>query len=222
MKRKLVIITILMLIALSITTVEAQNPSVQIYDNLTDDAIISGTVSIHASAYHPEGIIKINLATIQTGHISDTYQTTYPEVLDYDWDTTLFDDGTYTIEIRAYSNVYGNPSIQDVNWVTYSVTIDNIPDTTTEPSTTTTTTTDITTTSSPTEPDTGEPLGLSFDPILIGIVGGIGLISAVLVKRSMGGAKKVASDAKVLIICPYCGSKTEQGITKCQKCGADL
>jgi len=96
------------------------------------------------------------------------------------------------------------------------------PTTTTEPSTTTTTTTDITTTSSSTEPDTGEPLGLSFDPILIGIVGGIGLISAVLVKRSMDGAKKVASDAKVLIICPYCGSKTEQGITKCQKCGADL
>jgi hypothetical protein len=91
------------------------------------------------------------------------------------------------------------------------------PTTTTEP-----TTTDITTTSSSTEPDTGEPLGLSFDPILIGIVGGIGLISAVLVKRSMDGAKKVASDAKVLIICPYCGSKTEQGITKCQKCGADL
>jgi ribosomal protein L40E len=28
--------------------------------------------------------------------------------------------------------------------------------------------------------------------------------------------------AKVLVICPYCGAKTEQGITKCQKCGADI
>ena len=27
---------------------------------------------------------------------------------------------------------------------------------------------------------------------------------------------------RVLVICSYCGSKTEQGITKCQKCGADL
>lgn len=27
---------------------------------------------------------------------------------------------------------------------------------------------------------------------------------------------------RVLIICPYCGAKTEQGIMKCQNCGADL
>ena len=27
---------------------------------------------------------------------------------------------------------------------------------------------------------------------------------------------------KVLVICPYCGAKTEQGLTKCQKCGADI
>ncbi|MBY8998193.1 MAG: hypothetical protein KGD60_10700 [Candidatus Thorarchaeota archaeon] len=29
-------------------------------------------------------------------------------------------------------------------------------------------------------------------------------------------------EAKVLVICRYCGSKTEQGITKCQNCGAEL
>lgn len=28
--------------------------------------------------------------------------------------------------------------------------------------------------------------------------------------------------AKVFVICPYCGAKTEQGIMKCQNCGADL
>ncbi|MFW9847587.1 MAG: hypothetical protein ACFFF4_00500 [Candidatus Thorarchaeota archaeon] len=27
---------------------------------------------------------------------------------------------------------------------------------------------------------------------------------------------------KVLVICPYCGAKTEQGLSKCQNCGADL
>ncbi len=33
----------------------------------------------------------------------------------------------------------------------------------------------------------------------------------------------VSSDTvKVLVICPYCGAKTEQGIAKCQKCGADM
>ncbi|NHJ12927.1 MAG: hypothetical protein EAX95_04585 [Candidatus Thorarchaeota archaeon] len=31
-----------------------------------------------------------------------------------------------------------------------------------------------------------------------------------------------AGDAKVLVICPYCGAKTEQGLTKCQNCQADL
>jgi len=28
--------------------------------------------------------------------------------------------------------------------------------------------------------------------------------------------------AKVLVVCPFCGSKTEQGLASCQKCGADL
>ena len=27
---------------------------------------------------------------------------------------------------------------------------------------------------------------------------------------------------KVLVICPYCGAKTEQGLSKCQNCQADL
>ena len=28
--------------------------------------------------------------------------------------------------------------------------------------------------------------------------------------------------AKVLIVCPFCGGKTEQGLLTCQKCGAQL
>lgn len=28
--------------------------------------------------------------------------------------------------------------------------------------------------------------------------------------------------AKVLVVCPFCGSKTEQGLSSCQKCGANL
>jgi len=27
---------------------------------------------------------------------------------------------------------------------------------------------------------------------------------------------------KVLVVCPYCGAKTEQGLSKCQNCQADL
>lgn len=36
------------------------------------------------------------------------------------------------------------------------------------------------------------------------------------------GATSTADSAKVLVLCPYCGSKTEQGLPNCQKCGADL
>lgn len=32
----------------------------------------------------------------------------------------------------------------------------------------------------------------------------------------------VTEVAKVLVVCPFCGAKTEQGLAKCQKCGADL
>ncbi len=27
---------------------------------------------------------------------------------------------------------------------------------------------------------------------------------------------------KVLVICPYCGTKNEQGVPKCVKCGGEL
>ena len=40
-------------------------------------------------------------------------------------------------------------------------------------------------------------------------------------KRS-GPATGVSPDAKVLVICPYCGAKTEQGLSNCSKCGADI
>lgn len=33
---------------------------------------------------------------------------------------------------------------------------------------------------------------------------------------------EIQHEAKVLIVCPYCGTKTEQGIINCQSCGAKL
>ena len=40
--------------------------------------------------------------------------------------------------------------------------------------------------------------------------------------KRTGPSAGVAPEAKVLVICPYCGAKTEQGLAKCQKCGADI
>ena len=41
-------------------------------------------------------------------------------------------------------------------------------------------------------------------------------------KITEAGEEVAPTDVKVLIICPYCGAKTEQGLLKCQNCKADL
>ncbi len=41
-------------------------------------------------------------------------------------------------------------------------------------------------------------------------------------RTKIGGATSVTDSAKVLVLCPYCGAKTEQGLSNCQKCGADI
>ena len=40
--------------------------------------------------------------------------------------------------------------------------------------------------------------------------------------KAPGTTTKEREVVKVLVICPYCGAKTEQGISKCQNCKADL
>ena len=91
------------------------------------------------------------------------------------------------------------------------------PTTTTGSTSTTTGSTSPSDTATDPNPDTG------MSPLIIGgvvaviAVAGIGGASLMVRKRS-----QVPTDAKVLVICPYCGGKTEQGITRCDKCGADL
>lgn len=90
--------------------------------------------------------------------------------------------------------------------------------------TTTETTSEATTTEDNINTTTGENTGANQSGIVIlGIVGiiGIGVIGTIIFKHRKK-IETISKDAKVLVICPYCGSKTEQGITKCQKCGADL
>lgn len=41
-------------------------------------------------------------------------------------------------------------------------------------------------------------------------------------RKKDGVTVTTTQTAKVLVVCPFCGSKTEQGLTNCQKCGADL
>ena len=62
----------------------------------------------------------------------------------------------------------------------------------------------------------------SLEIIVPAIIGVIILKSAKSEKEEVIKVDTSIFTAKVFVICPYCGSKTEQGITKCQKCGADL
>ena len=39
---------------------------------------------------------------------------------------------------------------------------------------------------------------------------------------SGGGQVKVIERETVLVVCPYCGAKNEQGITTCANCDADI
>jgi hypothetical protein len=37
-----------------------------------------------------------------------------------------------------------------------------------------------------------------------------------------GGQTTVIERERVLVVCPYCGTKNEQGITTCANCGGDI
>ena len=112
------------------------------------------------------------------------------------------------------------------------VTIKQIVDSTT-PTTTTTTTTSTTTTSTTTSTTTTDTAGsgttLAISPelgfVLILFIGIIGI--AAFVKRGKTPSPgetplPISPDVKVLIVCPYCGARNEQGILKCQTCQADI
>lgn len=41
-------------------------------------------------------------------------------------------------------------------------------------------------------------------------------------KDGAGGSNTRASSAPIMIVCPFCGSKTRQGLAKCESCGAEI
>lgn len=224
-KTRLILPILLLMMILPITTVKAQDPSVQIYDNITEGQTLSGTKSLTVSAYHPDGIRVISISTIEIGFVCHIL---YESLLDYDWDTTEYGDGQYTLRISAASEPVGGN--QALNWIDYTIHIDNIPDTTTE---TTTTESETTTTETglpfePTPDDTNPTYPYAQQALMtyatIAVIITIIIIIALKRRRSKPSSvlPPLPSNAKVLIICPYCGAKTEQGLTSCKKCNAEL
>ncbi len=139
-------------------------------------------------------------------------------VLSFDWDTTAYTDSQHTIKVVAKDNVKsGDGTVGNTAELEITVNVDNVNPTSSA------TTTDTTTSGTTTSEVPLDLSGLSL-PLLVLGVSGIAVGSIVyLRKRTQSKVSDgVRPDAKVLIICPYCGARNEQGVLKCHNCDADI
>lgn len=176
--------------------------------NLNAGATYSGVRTITVSA--SDATFSVKFIKLYINNVLK--KTEYDGSLSYNWDTKDYSNKQYTIRIIVSDNVNNERSRE------YIVKVDNYVAPTGGETTTGRTTTFAL-------PNNLIQLGIVFGLLLILIIGG-----AYAVKRK-GGEEEVVEvlseqvipkDVKVLVICPYCGAKTEQGIMKCQNCGADL
>ncbi len=192
--------------------------------NLDTGATYSGIKEIRATASDVSfSVWKLSLQYYLNGWraVKTEYNT---ESISYNWDTKDWSNGDLRWRVVAEDTV-NNEAIKEVMVTVYNYVA---------PTTTEVTTTDgITTTDG--QATTNGPSTYT-DPtallMLLGIVGTV-IIGIVAVSRR---SKEISPEmpkpdltlkekeitTKVLIICPFCGAKTEQGLTKCQNCGADL
>lgn len=143
--------------------------------------------------------------------------------LSFDWDTTSYTDSQHTIKVVAMDNVKSDAgTVGNTAELEITVNVDNV-NPTSSATTTDTTTSESTTSGSTTS---GVPIDLSglTLPLLVLGVSGIAVGSIVYLRKRTQGrvSDSVRPDARVLIICPYCGARNEQGVLKCQKCDADI
>ena len=149
----------------------------------------------------------------------------------YSWNTASYSNGVHTVRIWASDNV-GNSGYEEV-----SVTVSNYvaPTGTTDGGGTT--------------GGGGDPSGdlsLPILPLTLGLIGLVVVVGIVGIARGRGGKDTLATShiesvgvtpsqpveerikerevvsERFLVICPFCGTKNEQGMNKCQNCGADL
>lgn len=159
--------------------------------------------------------IRIGSTEVKSGTGTESSSTQYAS-----YAFTPTSSGQFTAKFSLY---YEGKVLEDTASITVASTTP----------TTTTTTGGTTETSIPvTTPGGTTSLSIEIDS-LIGIFGllsivGIGVAYAVMRKKGKEEPGKavqkrvIPSDAKVLVICPFCGAKTEQGIMKCENCGSKL
>jgi hypothetical protein len=191
--------------------------------NLDTGATYSGIKEIRATASDVSfSVWKLSLQYYLNGWraVKTEYNT---ESISYNWNTKDWDNGDLRWRVVAEDTV-NNEAVKEVivtvyNYVAPTTTIDG----------TTTTGGQTTTNGPPTQTDSTALV------MLLGIVGIVGIVIIGIVAASrrskesspeMPGPDSTLKEkeitTKVLIICPFCGAKTEQGLLKCQNCGADL
>jgi len=188
--------------------------------NLDTGATYGGIKEIRVTASDAKfSVRKLSLQYYSGSLIWTTAKTVYNTgSLSYNWNTKDWSNSNVKWRVVAEDTV-NNERIKEVLVTVYNY----IAPTTGE--TTQPTTTRKTTDSSPSE--TNKFIQLAIIIVFFFI---IGVVIVYAVKKKDGKEKDlemiseqvISKDAKVFVICPYCGSKTEQGIMKCRNCGAEL
>lgn len=178
---------------------------------------VEGNVQISASA--TDDHFSVEEMRIYIG--GSLKRSTYSSSISFIWDSTSVSDGSHTVEYYAMDTV-GNERT-----LTRTLYVDNVADTTAP-----TTRADDTTLSP-------AVVFANILPMLIIIVF-LGLAGAVIYGRERKTPAPTAITVRpppprpttrpisertvpmVLVVCPYCGAKTEQGLLKCHNCNAEL
>lgn len=199
--------------------------------NLDAGATYSGIKEITATiteATFDIGTVRLRI----DGNLKDTE---YDSAFSYSWDTTQYSNGAHTIRISA------SDTVENIDYEEITVYVSNaVPGTTN---------TGAATTGGETGTDGQANQALTLNmPLLLGL-GGLVVIIGIAVAVSRRGKEGPVSDEEIiprppppkepeaveptstrekiiterfLVICPFCGTKNQQGITKCQSCGAKL
>jgi len=192
--------------------------------NLDAGATYSGIKEITATI--TEAQFSIN--TVRLYIDGYTVDTEYDSSFSYSWDSRTYSNGAHTVRISASDNV-GNSGYEEI-----TVLVSNAGPIVTSPTTT---------------GGGGSGAGLEImSPImLISVLGIVGLVVVLgVLIRARGGSPRAPPDVGVpgtaqgvqepisharekevvserfLVICPFCGSKNEQGTINCHSCGAKL
>ncbi len=197
--------------------------------NLDSGATYSGIKEITATI--TEQTFEIGSVTLYIDGSQKDYET--DGSFSYSWDTEGYSDGSHTIKLVASDNVGNSDYHEIIVYVSNGASGESG------------------TTGDDNGAYTGESSPMAFSsPIILGffvllLIAGIGVVASKRKSEEPATTSDISGPSdfsptpssepkpepvhsretirdRVLVICPYCGAKNEQGITKCQNCSADL